>query len=434
MNETYFEQLEETLYHEELSNGLNVYILPKKGFSKTYVTFTTKYGSIDREFIPLGKKEPVTVPDGIAHFLEHKMFEKEEGDVFQKFSENGASANAFTSFTRTSYLFSSTDNILENTNTLLNFVQEPYFTEQTVEKEKGIIGQEITMYDDQPDWRLYFGTIENMYKEHPVKIDIAGTIESISHITAEHLYECYNTFYHPSNMVLFVVGAVNPKEMMDFVKENQAKKEFKAPEEIVRFYPEEQPKVDKIERTLKMDVQKSKLLYGIKSNNVNITGEEMLNYELAMQVAVELIFGRTSSFFQEVYEKGLIDESYSADFSMEEGYGFAMIGSDTGNPEELGQKIKETITKFATNWTLEEEDMKRITRKKIGHFLRSLNSIEYIANQFTRYKFNDMNLFDVVPALENLGVEQVKKAFEAFKDENTHTVFKIIPSKETDNG
>ncbi|MCM3356868.1 pitrilysin family protein [Psychrobacillus sp. MER TA 171] len=434
MNETYFEQLEETLYHEELSNGLNVYILPKKGFSKTYVTFTTKYGSIDREFIPLGKKEPVTVPDGIAHFLEHKMFEKEEGDVFQKFSENGASANAFTSFTRTSYLFSSTDNILENTNTLLNFVQEPYFTEQTVEKEKGIIGQEITMYDDQPDWRLYFGTIENMYKEHPVKIDIAGTIESISHITAEHLYECYNTFYHPSNMVLFVVGAVNPKEMMDFVKENQAKKEFKAPEEIVRFYPEEQPQVDKKERTLKMDVQKSKLLYGIKSNNVNITGEEMLNYELAMQVAVELIFGRTSSFFQEVYEKGLIDESYSADFSMEEGYGFAMIGSDTGNPEELGQKIKETITKFATNWTLEEEDMKRITRKKIGHFLRSLNSIEYIANQFTRYKFNDMNLFDVVPALENLGVEQVKKAFEAFKDENTHTVFKIIPSKETDNG
>ncbi|QGM30640.1 peptidase M16 [Bacillus sp. N3536] len=434
MNKTHFEQLEETLYHEELSNGLNVYILPKKGFSKTYVTFTTKYGSIDREFIPLGKKDPVIVPDGIAHFLEHKMFEKEEGDVFQKFSENGASANAFTSFTRTSYLFSSTDNILENTKTLLDFVQEPYFTEQTVEKEKGIIGQEITMYDDQPDWRLYFGTIENMYKEHPVKIDIAGTIESISHITAEHLYECYNTFYHPSNMVLFVVGAVDPKEMMEFVKDNQAKKDFKAPEEIVRFYPEEQTQVDKKERTLKMDVQKSKLLYGVKSSNVNITGEEMLNYELAMQVAVELIFGRTSAFFQDVYENGLIDESYSADFSMEEGYGFAMIGSDTANVDELSQSIKETINKSATNWTFEEKDLKQITRKKIGHFLRALNSIEYIANQFTRYKFNDMNLFDVVPALENLKMEQVKTAFEAFKDENTHTVFKIIPSKETNNG
>ena len=210
-----------------MPNGLNVYILPKKGFSKTFVTFSTKYGSIDREFIPLGKKEPVTVPDGIAHFLEHKMFEKEEGDVFQQFSEKGASANAFTSFTKTTYLFSSTDHVLDNTKTLLDFVQQPYFTEETVEKEKGIIGQEITMYDDQPDWRLYFGAIENMYKDHPVKIDIAGTVESIDKITADHLYECYNTFYHPSNMTVFVVGAVNPQEMMDFIKQDQACKKIR---------------------------------------------------------------------------------------------------------------------------------------------------------------------------------------------------------------
>ncbi len=170
-----FKQLDETLYYEKLSNGLEVYILPKKGFSKTYVTFTTKYGSVDRTFKPLGEDEVITVPDGIAHFLEHKMFEKEEGDVFQKFSEFGASANAFTTFARTAYLFSSTDNVLKNTETLLNFVQEPYFTEQTVNKEKGIIGQEINMYDDQPDYRVYFGTIENMFHNHPVKIDIAGT-------------------------------------------------------------------------------------------------------------------------------------------------------------------------------------------------------------------------------------------------------------------
>jgi len=172
-----FKQLDEILYYEKLDNGLDVYILPKKGFSKTFVTFTTKYGSVDRTFVPIGETESITVPDGIAHFLEHKMFEKEDGDVFQKFSEYGASANAFTSFTRTAYLFSSTDNIYKSTETLLNFVQEPYFTEATVNKEKGIIGQEITMYDDQPDWRLYFGTIENMYHHHPVKIDIAGTIE-----------------------------------------------------------------------------------------------------------------------------------------------------------------------------------------------------------------------------------------------------------------
>ncbi len=432
MNKTYFEQLEETLYHEELPNGLNVYILPKKGFSKTYVTFTTNYGSIDREFVPLGKEEPVTVPDGIAHFLEHKMFEKEEGDVFQKFSENGASANAFTSFTRTAYLFSSTDKILENTKILLDFVQEPYFTEKTVEKEKGIIGQEITMYDDQPDWRLYFGAIENMYKEHPVRIDIAGTIESISEITAEHLYECYNTFYHPSNMVLFVVGSVDPEQMMKFVKEDQAAKDFKEPEDIKRFYPDEQSSVATHEKTLNMDVQKAKMIFGVKSNNVQISGTEMLEYELAMQVAIEMIFGRTSTFFQEVYEAGLIDESYSADFQMEKGYGFTMIGSDTSNPDELAKKIKEEIVKHTSEWTFTEADLKRISRRKIGHFLRALNSIEYIANQFTRYSFNQMNLFDVVPALEKLTLEQVKNAFEPFKDELTHTIFKIVPSKENE--
>ena len=177
MNKVHFDNLQETLYNETLENGLDVYILPKRGFSKTFVTFTTKYGSIDRTFIPNGKEEEVTVPDGIAHFLEHKMFEKEEGDVFQKFSVLGGSANAFTSFTRTAYLFSATDKLYENTEVLLDFVQEPYFTEETVEKEKGIIGQEITMYDDLPDWRLYFGAIENLFHEHPVKIDIAGTIE-----------------------------------------------------------------------------------------------------------------------------------------------------------------------------------------------------------------------------------------------------------------
>ncbi|MFJ5770038.1 EF-P 5-aminopentanol modification-associated protein YfmH [Psychrobacillus sp. NPDC093180] len=433
MNETYFEQLEETLYHEQLPNGLEVYILPKKGFSKTFVTFSTKYGSIDREFIPLGKTEPVIVPDGIAHFLEHKMFEKEEGDVFQQFSEKGASANAFTSFTKTTYLFSSTDHVLDNTKTLLDFVQQPYFTEETVEKEKGIIGQEITMYDDQPDWRLYFGAIENMYKDHPVKIDIAGTIESIDKITADHLYECYNTFYHPSNMTVFVVGAVNPQEMMDFIKQDQAAKTFEAPQEIKRFFPTEQTNVAFSERSLQMDVQKPKVIYGIKATNTDISGEEMLNYELSMQVAIELLFGRTSAFYQDVYEKGLIDESYSADFSMEKGYGFTMIGSDTVNPEQLVEKIKQSIQSLAKEGQFTEEDLKRVTRKKIGFFLRALNSIEYIANQFTRYSFNDMNLFDVVPALENLKLEQVMQALESLKDEQTHTVFKVVPFEKNGN-
>ena len=425
-----FKQLDETLYYEKLENGLDVYRLPKKGFSKTFVTFTTKYVSIDRTFIPIGQTESITVPDGIAHFLEHKMFEKEDGDVFQKFSEYGASANAFTSFTRTAYLFSSTDNIYKSTETLLNFVQEPYFTEATVNKEKGIIGQEITMYDDQPDWRLYFGTIENMYHHHPVKIDIAGTIESIDGITADHLYTCYNTFYHPSNMLLFVIGAVDPEEMMTFIRENQGKKEFSEPASIERFFEEEPTEVAISERTLNMDVQKPKVYVGLKAKETNLSGREMLKHELSVQIALELIFGRTSNFYERVYEEGLIDETYAFDFTLENGFGFAMIGSDSSEPDKLTSAIKEELAKFEGNSQFESADLERIKRKKIGFFLRALNSIEFIANQFTRYSFNDMNLFDVVPVLEELTIDDLYKAFVSVQGESQQTVFKILPSKQ----
>ena len=189
--------------------------------------FSTNYGSIDNIFGYAGE-ELKSVPDGIAHFLEHKLFEKEEGDVFQKFGDQGASANAFTSFTRTSYLFSASNRVKENLLTLLDFVQEPYFTPETVEKEKGIIGQEIQMYQDDPNWRQFFGILNNMYPKHPLHIDIAGTIESIAEITADDLYRCYETFYHPSNMTLFVVGDIDPNEMMTWIKENQATKDRKS--------------------------------------------------------------------------------------------------------------------------------------------------------------------------------------------------------------
>lgn len=424
-----FKQLDETLYYEKLENGLDVYILPKKGFSKTFVTFTTKYGSVDRTFVPLGESQSITVPDGIAHFLEHKMFEKEDGDVFQKFSEYGASANAFTSFTRTAYLFSSTDNIYKSTETLLNFVQEPYFTEATVNKEKGIIGQEITMYDDQPDWRLYFGTIENMYHTHPVKIDIAGTIESIDGITADHLYTCYNTFYHPSNMLLFAIGAVEPEEMMAFIRENQGKKEFPEPTPIQRFFEEEPTDVAVKERILHMDVQKPKVYMGLKAKDTNLSGREMLKHELSVQIALELIFGRTSSFYERVYDEGLIDESYAFDFTLEKGFGFALIGSDSTEPDALAKAIKAELEKYEKGAQFASADLERIKRKKIGFFLRALNSIEFIANQFTRYSFNDMNLFDVVPVLEELTIEDLTKAFVSIQGESQQTVFKVLPTE-----
>lgn len=190
-----YKTLEETIYYEKLANGLDVFVLPKKGFHKTFATFTTKYGSVDNHFMPSGKNAPLGFRMELR-ILEHKMFDSETGDVFHTFAKQGAFANAFTSFTRTAYTLSATTNINQNLTTLLDCVQDPYFTDETVEKEKGIIEQEIKMHDDNPDWRARFGILENMYKSHPVKIDIAGTIHSINQITKEDLYSCYNTFYH----------------------------------------------------------------------------------------------------------------------------------------------------------------------------------------------------------------------------------------------
>jgi len=427
MEKIAFEQLKEELYYEKLENGLDVYILPKIGFNKAYATFTTKYGSIDNHFKPFGKDDYVKVPDGIAHFLEHKLFEKEDGDVFQQFSRQGASANAFTSFTRTAYLFSSTSHVEKNLETLMDFVQEPYFTEKTVEKEKGIIGQEITMYDDNPDWRLYYGVIENMFKSHPVKIDIAGTKETISHITKDMLYECYNTFYHPSNMLLFVVGAVEPAQIMSQIKENQAKKNYSAQPEIERSFEPEIEEVAEKKQVLKMNVQTPKCIVGIKAPSSTLKGQEMLKQELSTNIMLDILFGKSSVGYTELYNEGLIDDSFSYDFSQEQGFGFAMAGGDTNDPERLTERITSILMDAKTGSIFNEENLVRARKKKIGAFLRAINSPEYIANQFTRYAFNDMDLFEVVPVLESITVEDIKSAASGLIDEKRFTVCQVVP-------
>lgn len=427
MEKIRFDQLQEELFYEKLDNGLDVYILPKSGFNKTYATFTTKYGSIDNQFVPQGKSDFVKVPDGIAHFLEHKLFEKEDGDVFQQFSRQGASANAFTSFTRTAYLFSSTSDVEKNLETLMDFVQEPYFSEKTVEKEKGIIGQEITMYDDNPDWRLYFGTIENMYNTHPVKIDIAGTIDSIAKINKDMLYECYNTFYHPSNMLLFVTGPVNPEQMMKQIKDNQSKKDYKELPEIKRKFEEENLPVAEAKKVLQMNVQTSKCLVGIKAKDTELQGEEMLKHELTVNVLLELLFSKSSENYSRLYSEGLIDETFSFDYTLENGFGFAMVGGDTSDPEKLADSIKKMFFEAKAGEVFAEEALNRAKKKKIGTFLRAVNSPEYIANQFTRYAFNEMDLFAVVPTLEKITLEDLKNEAIELISEERFTVCQVVP-------
>ncbi len=427
MKKISFDQLQENLYYEKMSNGLDVYILPKKGFNKTYATFTTKYGSIDNHFLPLDEDELVKVPDGIAHFLEHKLFEKEDGDVFQQFSRQGASANAFTSFTRTAYLFSSTTNVEQNLETLIDFVQDPYFTEKTVEKEKGIIGQEITMYDDNPDWRLYFGVIQNMYQNHPVKIDIAGTIESITPITKDMLYQCYNTFYHPSNMLLFVVGSVEPDQIMDQIRSNQEKKDYEKMPEIKREFEDEPDTVAQKKQVLKMNVQSPKCLVGLKAPEPQQQGKEMLKQELSMNVFLDMLFGKSSTYYSELYNEGLIDETFHYDYTQENGFGFLTVGGDTERPDELAEKVQSLLLKAKQESLFTDEALKRTKKKKIGAFLRAINSPEYIANQFTRYAFNEMDLFEVVPTLEALKYEDIQSIVNTIISKERFTVCQVVP-------
>ncbi|MDF9762333.1 putative Zn-dependent peptidase [Peribacillus simplex] len=427
MEKIAFNQLKEELFHEKMDNGLEVYILPKSGFNKSFATFTTNYGSIDNHFKPLNQTEFSKVPDGIAHFLEHKLFEKEDGDVFQQFSKQGASANAFTSFTRTAYLFSSTSDFDRNLTTLIDFVQEPYFSEKTVEKEKGIIGQEINMYDDNSDWRLYFGTIANMYHHHPVKIDIAGTVESIADITKDMLYECYNTFYHPSNMLLFIVGPVDVESTMKLIRNNQNNKDYYQQPEVERKFDQEPETVAKDKEILKMNVHTPKVMLGIKAINVHQTGLKLLKRELAANIYLEMLFGKSSPLHEELYEKGLIDQSFSYDYTQEQGFGFALIGGDSAKPDELTESLFSILQKSKAGTGLNEESLQRTIKKKIGSFLRSLNSPEYIANQFTRYAFNDMNLFDVVSVLEKLTIEDIREIAKELISDERMTVCQVHP-------
>ncbi|EOO10350.1 zinc protease [Bacillus cereus str. Schrouff] len=428
MEKIVYEQLKETLYYEKLPNGLDVYVLPKQGFNKTFATFTTKYGSVDNTFVPLGKEEMIRVPDGIAHFLEHKLFEKEDHDAFQLFSKQGASANAFTSFTRTAYLFSCTSNVEQNLNTLLNFVQEPYFSEKTVEKEKGIIGQEIQMYQDNPDWRLYFGLIDSLFVKHPIKIDIAGTIESISKITKDLLYECYETFYHPSNMLLFVVGAIDPEKTMDLVRENQAEKDYKNQPEIVRSFEEEPNEVNEKKKIISMPVQTPKCLVGTKATNLKEKGQALLKQEIALTLLLDYLFGKSSVHYEALYNEGLIDDSFSYDYTEENNFGFAMVGGDTKQPDELADRLKDILLKTDYD-QLDAAALERVKKKKIGGFLRSLNSPEYIANQFTRYAFNESSLFDALTVLEGLTVQDLQEVAKLLLSEEKMSVCQVLPKK-----
>ncbi|MCH5462056.1 insulinase family protein [Lactobacillus sp. LC28-10] len=426
MKQKHYSDLGETLYSETLSNGLRVYLLPKTGFHKSYAVMTTDYGSIDQSFVPLNGSKPVTQPAGIAHFLEHKMFEKADHDAFDTFAHFGGSSNAFTSFTHTSYLFSATHNLKENLETLLDFVQDPYFTEQTVNKEKGIIGQEIQMYEDDPNSRAYFGTIANLYPDQPLADDIAGSIESISQIKPADLYLAHETFYHPSNMSLFVVGRLDPAETLAWIQANQSAKQFAQPAPIKRILPPASQQVIKHKR-LSMPVERPKATIGIRGLDDLPTGIERLKYEDALSLGFTLLLGETAPDFLSLYDKGIIDDSFGYNIELQRGAHHVIMAGEADDPEAFETAVLDILDHATEKLATAKDRFEAVQREAIGSTLSSFNSLEAIANQFDDRLYGEASLFDEVSVIKALTMNDVIQTVSQFLSTAGISVQEIVP-------
>lgn len=410
---TYYKQIDETVYEAELNNGLKLFVIPKTGFQKTFVTYTTQFGSLDRKFKPHGSEDFVTVPDGVAHFLEHKLFENEEEDLFTAFAEDNAQVNAFTSFDRTSYLFSATDNIESNIKRLLTMVETPYFTEASVDKEKGIIAEEIKMYQEQPGYKLMFNTLRAMYESHPIRVDIAGSVESIYEITKEDLYLCYETFYHPSNMVLFVVGDVDVDHIYNVVADHENQRDKTNQPRIVRDSLKEQDSVKEKVVTEKMKLQSPRIMLGFKNMPLTDVPDRLLvKKDLEMTLFFELLFGEETDFYQMLLNEELIDETFGYQFVLEPTYSFSMITSATQQPDKLKKLLLDELEAKQGNLT-DTEAFNLLKKQFIGEFISGLNSPEYIANQYTKLYFEGVSLFDLLDIVESITLESVNETAQS---------------------
>ncbi|TJX68710.1 insulinase family protein [Soehngenia saccharolytica] len=403
------ERINEEIYVETLNNGLKVYYYPKTGFTKKYAVFSTGNGSCDNKFKIEGKDESITLPDGIAHFLEHKLFEDPEKDFFEKFSGLGADVNAFTSFNQTSYLFSTTENFIECLLELVNLVMEPFFTDENVEKEKGIIAQEIQMYQDSPNWKVFFNLLDGLYVKHPIKIDIAGSIDSISKIDKDNLYLAYKLFYNPESMVLVLVGDIDFQNVINELNTEFAKYNTERLKGI-KIYENEPTIINKKRIEEKMSTSLPIFNIGIKDVNVGITGKEAVKKDIISNLILEILFSRSSEFYQELYTEGLIDDQFGAYYTGKTDYGHSIISGTSENPDEVYERIVKLFKN--PDKYLTEDGFERIKKKQIGQFLIGLNSVEYIAHAFTDLYFQDFLLIDYIDLYDEINFKMIKDRFD----------------------
>lgn len=429
MNKQFYQEFNRSVYRETLANGLQVQLLPMAGFNKAYAIMTTNFGSIDNHFIPYQATEPVQVPDGVAHFLEHKLFEKEDHDAFDLFGKLGADSNAFTSFTQTSYLFSTTSRLKENLAILLDFVQDPYFTTQTVQKEQGIIGQEIQMYDDDPNWRLYLGMLGNLYPHDPMHIDIAGTVDSISQITPAILMTCYQTFYQPSNMSLLVAGKLEPAAVMEWVKENQAQKQFAAQVPPRRLFELHDPSGQDVIpfRSLTMNVSRPKIMVGLRGIKQFSAGRDRLRYKLAIDLLLDMLFDDTSDNYLRLYDQGVIDDSFGYNLDMARSFYFAYFSTNTDQLERFADEVMAILENADQELDRAADRFTGIKRAELGRLIGLLDSPEALGNRYGGDLFDHANLMDEIKTLQAIELTDLHSAAHDFINPQGMSVYQIVP-------
>ena len=393
------ERTGDSCVHVKHRSGLDIYICEMPGFSSVEALFGTKYGSVNTMFRQKGDADFTTVPEGIAHFLEHKLFENEDCDVFELYAKTGASGNAFTSFDKTAYLFSCSKNYQESLRILLDFVQKPYFTKETVDKEQGIIGQEIKMTNDNPEWRVFFNMLRCMYHEHPVKIDIAGTVESIAKIDADLLYKCYYTFYNLNNMVLSIAGNISADEVLAICDECLKDCDDKGLETV---FPDESDTIVKSEIREKQPVGAPIFNLGYKCGAC--PGEERLRKTMVASIVSSLLSDASSDMYQRLLKAGIINSSFGTEVFTGDGYFTVIFSGESGSPEKVRDAVADEVDRMLSEGIC-EKDFQRIKKSTYGMFVRELNNVEAVANLMMNSHMDGVGPYDAINVISGITSE-----------------------------
>ena len=424
MNKIPLTKLDLFVYTETLDSGLTIYVIPKKNVNNIYATYTAKYGSNVNEFKIPGENKFIKVNDGIAHFLEHKLFETEDGtDPFTFFGSNGADANASTTVDKTTYLFTGPDKFMENLNYLIDYVETPYFTDENIEKEKGIIEEEILMYADNPYSNLYEKSIYNSFVLEPIKIPVIGTKESINGITKEMLYSCYNTFYHPSNMILVVVGNVEAKHVINIARDNHNKKGYKKIEPIIIKEYKEPDVVAKKSEILKKNVSMPKVALNYKFNITKLKNYQLPTIRSLIYQFFNIKIGLTSKFNEDIKREGLCNDYVDISVLNTKKHILVSLFADTSKPKELIKKIRKEFE----DKEIDELELERKKKVLKSSYIYSGDNIFRLGNKVINNIINYETIVDDYSFVEGLNIETLNNIISKLDFTNTCEV--IIDSK-----